>query len=144
MKTRDFAGDSEVAVLVDAFEKATIPPSEFTHPAHIAVALSYLETLPLDQALGRMRCKVQAFAAQHGLGNLYHETITTFWMRLLHHVANSYREDSSRLPLWRRINLITNAWAARRPVEQHYSRALIASKTARESWIPPDRLPIPF
>ena len=55
MKTREFANDAEVATLVDAFETATIPPSQFTHAAHIAVALSYLETLPLTGALARMR-----------------------------------------------------------------------------------------
>ena len=31
MKTKDFASDAEVAALVDAFENATIPASEFTH-----------------------------------------------------------------------------------------------------------------
>jgi hypothetical protein len=144
VKTRDFASDSEVAALVDAFEKATIAPSEFTHTAHIAVVLSYLETLPPDRALERMREKIRAFAAQHNLEGLYHETITTFWMRLLHHVADRYRQDSSHLPLWQRINLITETWSARRPVEQHYSGALIDSKAARESWVAPDRLPIPF
>jgi hypothetical protein len=144
VKTRDFATNAEVAALVDAFEKASIPASDFTHTAHIAVALSYLETLPLSQALDRMREKIRAFAAHHNLEGLYHETVTTFWMRLLHHVANSYREDSSHLPLWRRINLITDTWGTRRPVERHYSRAVIASKTARERWVAPDRLPIPF
>ena len=37
-----------------AFEDATIPASEFTHAAHIAVALSYLDTFSAEQALERM------------------------------------------------------------------------------------------
>jgi hypothetical protein len=197
MKTKDFASDAEVAALVDAFENATIPASEFTHVAHIAVAVSYLAQLAPDQALDRMREKIRAFAAHHGVDGLYHETLTTFWMRLLDHVAGSYdvaepcetgqllqqettpsQKDAKRrswatqlidpigcpsgakpvdpsrrssprrmkaeLPLWRRINLIVERWGTRAPVDAHYTRELIASKAARERWIPPDRLPLPF
>jgi len=99
-----------------------------------------------------MRSKIRAFAAHHGVTNLYHETLTTFWVRLLEHVASTSEVDSSRrsvsakadLPLWQRINLIVARWGNRGPVDAHYSRELIASPAARERWIPPDRLPIPF
>lgn len=141
IRTRDFASDSEVAALVSAFENASIPASEFTHAAHIAVALSYLDALSPEEALERMREKIRAFAAHHGVGNLYHETLTTFWMRLLEHVASASDLD---LPLWRRINLIVEDWTKRRPVETHYSPEVIKSQTARDKWVPPDRLPTPF
>src|SRR5260370_16752330 len=65
LRTGAFASDSEVAMLVSAFEKATIPASEFTHAAHIAVALSYLDSFPREQALERMREKIRACAAHH-------------------------------------------------------------------------------
>src|SRR5205823_14738055 len=141
LKTRDFANDSEVAQFVDAFENATIPAREFTHPAHIAVALIYLDSFSPDEALQRMREKIHFFAAHHGVTNLYHETLTTFWMRPLDHVA---RSCDSEVPLWQRINLIVARWGSRRPVDAHYSRELLSSQAARETWIPPDRLPIPF
>ena len=141
MKTRDFTSDAEVAALVAAFEDASIPASEFTHTAHIAVALSYLKEMPPEQALSRMREKVRAFAAHHSVGNLYHETLTVFWMKLLDHVTDAYDVD---LPLWRRINLIVARWGTRAPVDAHYSREVILSNTAREKWVPPDRLPLPF
>jgi hypothetical protein len=141
LRTRDFASDSEVAALVSAFENATIPASEFTHAAHIAVALSYLNSLPPEQALERMREKIRAFAAHHQVGDLYHETVTTFWMRLLEHIGSTSEAD---LPLWQRINLIVEDWTKRRPVEIHYSTELIKSQAARDKWIPPDRLPTPF
>jgi hypothetical protein len=141
LKARDFATNDEVAALVRAFENASIPASEFTHAAHIAVGLSYLDTFSPEQALERMREKIRAFAARHGVTNLYHETLTTFWMRLLEHVSGT---SDLNLPLWRRINLIVEDWTKRRPVEAHYSRELIKSQTARDKWVPPDRLPIPF
>lgn len=140
MKTKEFTSDAEVATLVDAFESATIPASEFTHVAHIAVAVSYLAEFAPDAALKRMREKIRAFAAHHGVDGLYHETLTTFWMRLLDHVAGPYNAD----PLWRRINLIVERWGTRAPVDAHYTRELIASRASREKWIRPDRLPLPF
>jgi hypothetical protein len=141
LKTKEFASDAEVATLVHAFETATIPPSQFTHAAHMAVALSYLDKWPLAAALPRMREKLFQFTAHNHLVDRYHETLTTFWMRLLDHVAqNHYRE----VPLWRRINLIVARWGTIAPVQTHYSRELIKSKGARAKWIPPDRLPLPF
>lgn len=141
MKTSNFTSDAEVAALVEAFETGTIPASEFTHGAHIAVALRYLENLAPNQARERMRERIRAFAAHHGAGNLYHETLTTFWMRLLEHVAQTYDVE---LPLWQRINLIVARWGTSAPVQAHYTRELILSQAARENWIPPDRLPLPF
>ena len=141
MKTKDFVNDAEVAALVLAFETATIAASEFTHAAHVTVALSYLGELPPNEALARMREKIRAFAAHHSMGNLYHETLTVFWMRLLNHVAATYDSD---LPLWKRINLIVTRWGNRGPVEAHFTPELIASSAARENWVPPDRLPLPF
>jgi len=152
LKTREFATDSEVAALVLAFENASIPACDFTRAAHIAVALSYLNAFSPDEALQRMREKIRFFAAYHGVTNLYHETLTTFWMRLLEHLASTGDVDPSRrscnaktdLPLWRRINLIVDHWTERRPVEAHYSRELISSQAARDKWCPPDLLPLPF
>ena len=140
LKTREFASDAEVAKLVDAFETATIPPSQFTHAAHIAVALSYLAELSLAEAKARIREKLLHFTAHHRV-DVYHETLTIFWMRLLDHLAKNHYVD---VPLWRRINLIVARWGTAASVEAHYSRELIKSKAAREGWIPPDRQPLVF
>jgi hypothetical protein len=141
LKTKEFASDAEVTALVEAFESATIPPSQFTHVAHIAVALSYLDKLPLSAALVRMRERLFHFIECNHLADLYHETLTTFWMRLLDHLTKSHYVD---MPLWRRVNLIVSRWGTAAPVEAHYSRELIKSTAARQEWIPPDRLPLTF
>jgi len=52
LKTRVFAGKSEVESLVDAFEIATVSAAEFTHAAHIAVALYYLDPMPAEAPPG--------------------------------------------------------------------------------------------
>ena len=88
----------------------------------MAVALSYLDKWPLAAALARMREKLFQFTAHNHLVDLYHETLTTFWMRLLDHVAQNHYQE---VPLWRRINLIVARWGTAAPVEAHYSRELI-------------------
>lgn len=140
IKTRDFANDEEVRALVRAFEEASILPSHFRHSAHIAVALSYLETSRLEQALPRMRNALGRFSRAHNV-NVYHETVTQFWMKLLDHLATTHYRA---LPLWRRINLITQRWIAADPITAHYSGEVIRSRAAREAWVAPDRLPLPF
>jgi hypothetical protein len=140
IKTRDFAGDEEVRALVRAFEEAKILPSHFRHCAHLAVALSYLEAEPFDQALARMRRSLLHFSRAHNV-NVYHETVTQFWMKLLYHLAMTHYRG---LPLWRQINLIVQRWTVADPVAAHYSRELICSHAAREAWVAPDRLPLSF
>ena len=88
LKTRDFATDEEVAALVRAFENATIPAPEFTHAAHIAVALSYLDSFSPDEALQRMREKIRFFAAHHGA-----------LLDRAHQIASSTRQMDSARPV---------------------------------------------
>jgi hypothetical protein len=140
VKTRDFASDREVEELVAAFEAGTIAPTQFDHAAHMATALLYLSRWPLARATTQMRSTLLDFTTRHGV-NVYHETVTGFWMRLLDHLAEGpYRQ----LPLWSRINLIVKRWERAGAVEAHYSHSLIASSRARQEWVPPDLLPLPF
>jgi len=141
LKTKNFSNDSEVQELVRAFEEKSITPKQFNHQAHVAIALSYLAQLPMEQALPRMRTYTQAFAHHHGHDGLYHETLTVFWMRLLEHLQQVYRVDQ---PLWQRINAIVTRWGNRRPVDAHYSPSVIKSAAARATWTEPDRLPLSF
>jgi hypothetical protein len=62
-------------------------------------------------------------------------------MRLLDHLMQVYNVD---LPLWQRINIIVERWGNRQPMDAHYSPEAIQSARARQGWVPPDRLPLPF
>ena len=106
----------------------------------MAVALNYLESNELEPAMQQMRRSLLHFSQVHAV-NVYHETVTQFWMKLLHHLASNHYRD---LPLWRRANLIVQRWAVADPLHAHYSRAVLGSHTAREGWVAPDKLPLPF
>ena len=140
IKTGDFADDKEVHRLVAAFEQAALTPAQFHHGAHLAVALSYLASLPEAEATARMRSSLQRFTAYHGV-DVYHETVTLFWMRLLHHLT---RTTHQALPLWQRINLIADRYVTFSPVKVHYSPQSLRTAKARKQWVPPDRAPLEF
>jgi hypothetical protein len=140
MRMAEFTSDQEVEVLVDAFESATISPSEFRHSGHIAVGLAYLASAPLGEATERMRSGLQSLSARHNATG-YHETLTRFWMRLLDHLA---RARYSHLPLYARVNAVIESHGSMRPVFAHYTNDKVFSPEARAGWVDPDLLPLPF
>src|SRR5262245_2662018 len=87
----------QIEELVRAFEAGSLPPSQFNHHAHLTVGLWYLSRLPFGEAAATMRRKIQHYAAAHQHGQLYHETITMFWLRLLRHVLDT-KSPGEHLP----------------------------------------------
>lgn len=72
--------DAEILTLVDRLERCLLAKAEFHHRDHLAVATTYLYASDFDSALSRMRATLLRFAGHHGVTNLYHETLTRFWM----------------------------------------------------------------
>jgi hypothetical protein len=131
----------QIGQLVQAFEAGSLPPSQFNHQAHLTVALWYLAHLPFAEAAATMRHNIQHFAAAHQHSQLYHETITMFWMRLLRHVLDT-KEPGDSLPdvVCRTIRTFGDM----QPFFRHYSREHAFSPQARQQWVEPDLLPLPF
>ncbi|XGV99988.1 MAG: hypothetical protein ACAF41_13770 [Leptolyngbya sp. BL-A-14] len=73
-----------IEALVEAFEDCTLPRSQWTHAAHLTVALWYLVHYPPSTAIDRMREGIQRYNAamniRQTLNGGYHETITLFWL----------------------------------------------------------------
>jgi hypothetical protein len=72
--------DAEILTLVDRLERCLLGKEEFHHRDHLTVAVAYLYALDLEAAADRMRATLKRFAAHHGVGGLYHETLTRFWL----------------------------------------------------------------
>ena len=139
-KKPNYRTAEQIAQLVAAVEHCTLAPAEFSHHAHMTVAIWYLARLPLDQATSAMRTTIQRFAAHHGHHQLYHETITLFWMRLLRHYLDA---AGSQLPLADVTYRALVELGSTQPVFRHYSRELLFSDQARREWVAPDLLPMP-
>lgn len=124
-------GDEE---FLEAFHSCRLRTSEFRHADHLRLAWLHLAREPFETALDRVRSGIQAFAKHYNLSGLYHETITTAWMHLLAtHKESSFNEfltvNESRLS----SDLLHRFWTPE----------TLASKEARNHWVPPDRQELP-
>ena len=136
-----YRSSEQIRQLVRGFEAGTLAPQQFDHHAHMTVALWYLSQLPFAEATAAMRTNIQHFAARHQQSQLYHETITGFWMRLLHHVLE--RADSSEAFPDLVFRAITT-FGTMQFFFRHYGKERAFSEEARQHWIAPDLLPLPF
>jgi len=130
----------QIAQLVQAVERCALAPAEFGHHAHMTVAIWYLAHLPIDEATAAMRATIQRFATHHGHNQLYHETITMFWMRVLRHYLDA---ADPQLPLADVTYRALAELGSMQPVFRHYSRERIFSDQARREWVAPDLIPMP-
>ena len=122
--------------LVACFESGKLPPRGFHHREHVRVAWWYLRREPIGEALQRFRAGLRRFAEAQGSPGLYHETITTAYVLLIHERLESGERDVS----WdgfAAANLDLFAW---RPsiLDRYYRVETLASDAARVMFVPPD------
>jgi hypothetical protein len=133
-----YADESQLEALVRGFESCTL--AEFKHASHLSVALWYLSRLPEGEACDRMCEGLRRFAAHHN-SNLYHETITQFWLRFV-------REFIARSDDGSPTHELANQLAATRPdvrlISDYYSQERLSSDEAKTSWVEPDLKPLDF
>ena len=117
-----------------AFTSCTLPASSFHHGDHLRLAWLLLHRKPLDEALTLVREGIQRYAAHLGVRHLYHETITTAWVKLLatHHEA-SFTEFIATNEHRLNQELLHRFWTP----------AVLNSEAARSGWVPPDKRALP-
>ena len=137
-----YQSDEEAEEVVRGFESCELPPADFNHREHLLVALCYLTRMGDADALDRVRARINAFVAAHGVNpNLYHETITAFWLKRV-------RAYVLRAPAGLGLAEMTNALAAEcgssRLIFDYYSKEVLDSEAARRGWVEPDLRPLDF
>lgn len=133
----------EVARLVERFEDRTLPRGEWTHQAHLTVALWYACHCERGEALNRMRAGILRLNEAHGVPTTptrgYHETITCFWM----HVVSRHVASDGHTGDWaERANRFVTLCGSRDLPLRHYSRVRLMSVEARARWVEPDLQPL--
>lgn len=127
----------------DDFEAFRVAPGDFRHRQHIRLAYIYLVTTGADEACNRMRAAITSLLVHLGVDPAakYHETVTRAWILAVHHFMHSDPKPA----------LSADAFIDANPrlllqdiMLTHYSRENLFSDTARSTFIPPDRMPIPL
>ena len=133
---------AEIETLVRGFEACTLPHSEWTHRAHLTVALWYLTHGSETEATERMRDGIQRLNESHGVPTTkergYHETITLFWLRM---ISREVVSATTRSIVEMANNVARRYTNSRLPFE-YYSRDRLMSWEARLGWVEPDLKPL--
>ncbi len=125
------------------FCDGTLPHAAWTHAAHLRVAVIHLQRMDIAHAIDEIRTRIVALNLAHGAaqapGRGYHETITCAWMHVLaSEIAHFPADAPSNEVLDRRPE-----FADKRYLTRYYSPELLQSQRARESFVQPDREPLP-
>lgn len=143
LDTTTFSTTDEILALVRGFEDCTLPRSEWTHVAHLTVALWHLLQYEGPEAVERVRLGIKRYNAAHDIFTTptggYHETLTLFW---LHRVRAFLEDDRNEA---RSLVALANELAAtadRNLPLEHYTRERLFSPEARAVWIEPDLKPL--
>jgi len=141
---RPYRSAAEVERVVTRFEAATLPHAEWTHRAHLTVALWYASRHDSAEALDRMRAGILRLNEAHGVPSTpargYHETITRFYM----HAVGHWVSEKDRGGDWaERANRLVEQCGARDLPLRYYSGSLLRSPEARAGWVEPDLRGLP-
>ncbi len=125
--------------LITRFESQKLPKSEWTHEAHLAVAIWYNLSHNPDKALKLVRGFIINHNLSVGTSNTdtggYHETITRFWLI----TANSFIKSQKSGSATQLCNdFIHSKFASNNFPLEYYSPGCLFSLEARQGWVKPD------
>ncbi len=122
-----------------AFKDLSFPADRFHHREHIRVAWLYLKSTDATRAAERMSEGIRRFANHHGATQKYHHTLTLAWMRVVAAAlvetpdGHTFEEFIAAHPQLKDTKLL----------DQYYSKKLLQTVAARETWVEPDLQPLP-
>lgn len=126
---------------VCAFRNGTLTPSTFHHEQHLRLAYIHLSSGPLETAVESFRNDLQMFLSKLGEESKYHETITVAFLLIVkermdqleaNHCWDEFRCEHADLFDPSRNMLLL-----------HYRPETLHSEEARQSFVPPDIIPLP-
>jgi hypothetical protein len=140
-----WTSDTEVDAFVLRFLERTLPKSEWTHAAHLAVGTWHVHHHGAAKAVELLRKRIQALNESHGTPNTdsggYHETITCAYAHLIADFLAGCREGTT---LADRVQvLLASPLASNSALLEYYSRDRLISVAARQGWVAPDLRQLP-
>lgn len=127
------ASEADLASLATHFEACTLPYENWTHRAHIALAVHYLKRFTPEEALIRLRKQIQLFNKNVGDPAGYHETITRLFVRKISAYLAEHRSPELPNSIDELAQTCGLAWML-----SYYSPERLWSAEARNEWLEPD------
>jgi hypothetical protein len=128
------SGDIDDEEFLRAFHGCELPAASFRHGDHLRLAWLYLHRESMDETLESVRAGLRRFAAHHGVPHIYHETVTSAWVRLLAtHDEPDFAQFIQRNEHRLNLELLHRFWTP----------SALSSEAARRQWLAPDREALP-
>ncbi len=135
---------SDVERIITGFEQGTLPKAEWTHAAHLVMAMWYALHMPESELLSHIRPRIRAYNTAVGVENTttsgYHETLTVFYIQVVVRFLKDFiaRETMPQLPETLINALLQSECAERTYPLRFYTKERLFSAEARMEWLPPE------
>ncbi len=127
-----------MTALAQDFINKTLPVVDWTHEAHLLVALWHLKQYSKAEATCYLRSRIISYnevvGTENGPRSGYHETMTLFWIWVVDEFLKRNEGDLTELA----NRFLSSKYAERRLPFQFYTKAKIVSIEARARWTAPD------
>jgi hypothetical protein len=129
----------EILRLIEGFENRTLPKEQWTHQAHLVMAVWYLSKLDAAAATEIIRSRIKKYNEAVGGENTdtsgYHETITLFYIWYIKKYLSTADPNRSLVEL---TNSFFTLHGDKNLPFEYYSKDLLMSVAARRDWVEPD------
>ncbi|MBO6515286.1 MAG: GNAT family N-acetyltransferase [Bacteroidia bacterium] len=134
---------TEIDSLIERFEQQQLPRVEWTHEAHLVVAIWYCYHHPDAKALDLVRGFITNHNTSVGTPNTdtegYHETITWFWLQ----IARKFIDKHDDFSIYELCNaFIDSKYASSKYPLEYYTEGVLFSVKARHEALMPDQKPL--
>jgi len=136
-----YHSESEITELFERFCSRTLEKEKWTHAAHLTSGLCFLKQYEKDEAVCRMKSGIIAYNLSVGGENTgssgYHETLTIFWLEVLHFYLSEFPEAS----LMELCNgFLQSPLADRKLPLYFYDQETLMSSFYRSRYVAPDKV----
>lgn len=126
------------SVFEQQFADCSLPPSLFSHEAHLRLAWIHIRTYGVEQAVANLREQIKRYASSLGVQRKYNETVTVASVKVMHH----FMQRSSAEHFKELINVFPSLKQDfKKLLGEHYSKDIFRSESARKEYLEPDLLP---
>ncbi len=138
-----YTHEADILHLITRFRERTLPIEEWTHHAHLLVALWHVREYGALASVCLLRGLIISYNTIVGTPNTtergYHETLTLFWIAIIDQWLNkrATTEEESHDLLTVCNDFLTSKHATRELPLQYYKREDLFSIHARALWLVP-------
>jgi hypothetical protein len=122
------------------FHDCKLSSEDFRHRDHLRLAWLVLRGHSLSETLQLLSTGIRHFASSKGASEMYNETLTQFWIRVVNHAIQTQPSIQAFEQLIDTFPILVD----KQLTFYHWRRERLGGSRARAHWLEPDLRPLPF